>query len=195
MLKYLHYELACNIAFGVFLATWLVARHMIFVSLLWSIYRDVPGVMDYGCYSGATGISEDPDRLGMWRYMEPFFDQSSTICLDGKIKWAFLGGLLVIQVLSLVWFVMIIKVAYGILKSGAAKDTRSGDENEEDEEEDKEAEEEPRSHSPSSASTSIRIQVATRDAGLIQSGFFGGRIRIPGSRDRKEVLGRVGCNN
>lgn len=191
MLKYLHYESACNVAFGVFLATWLLARHVIYLSLCWSIYRDVPGVMNYGCYSGKTGLSEDPDKLGAWRYMEPFFDQSSTICLDRNVKWVFLSMLLMLQVLSLVWFGMIIKVAFVMLKGGVANDTRSGDEDEEEESE------RVRTHGRLNRTPSARASGSSKDPGSSQSEYFqkgGGKIRIPGSRDRKDMIGRVGCN-
>ena len=196
MLKYLHYEVACTAMFVAFLATWLVARHGIYVSLCWSIYRDVPGVMSYGCYSGATEeLETDPNRLGSWRYAEPFFDQTGTICLDRSVKWVFLGLLLMLQVLSMVWFVMIIKVALGMLNGGEANDTRSGDEDEEEEKECKA----PRPTAKTNGTVCAgKARASGSDAAPPrQNGYFqrgGGRIRVPGSRDRKELIGRVGCN-
>ncbi|MCJ1400857.1 sphingosine N-acyltransferase lag1 [Xylographa trunciseda] len=201
MIKYLHYESACNIAFGIFLAAWLVARHMIYNSLCWSIYRDVPKVMPYGCYLGSTGDAQDPQNLSNWRYIEPFFDQSGTICLDRKTKWVFLSLLLMLQVLSLVWFGMIVRVAYGVLKGGAADDSRSDDEAEEEEEEDDDDEEKyeaSRLHDQANDPTHPKGRTSAADPGQIQPEFFqrggGGRLRMPRSRDRKELIGRVGCN-
>jgi len=194
ILKYLHYENACNAAFGVFLSVWLVARHVIYVALCWSIYRDVPGVMNYGCYSGATEELKDPAKLtSPGKYLEPFFDQNGTICLDKGVKWVFLGMLLMLQVLSIVWFVMILKVAYSVLKGSAANDTRSGDEDEEEEEIEETRPQE--KTAPPTAPAKIRGSVG--DSVPIRSGIFadgGGRLRIPRSRDRKEMIGRVGCN-
>ena len=190
MLKYLEYESACNAAFGVFLATWLVARHMIYVSLCWSIYRDVPKVMPYGCYLGSTGVAQDPAKLSNWRYIEPFFDQSGTICLDRRTKWVFLSLLLMLQLLSLVWFGMVIRVAYGVLKGAAADDSRSDDE-EEDEKNDS-----CRLTSKAIDSPPPKSRISAAEPGQIQPEFFqrGGRLRMPRSRDRKELIGRVGCN-
>lgn len=192
MLKYMQYETACNTAFGVFLATWLVARHIIYVSLCWSIYRDVPEVMPYGCYAGATGKPRNGDEIGVWRYVEPFIDQEGTICLDRTIKWAFLSMLLMLQLLSLIWFVMIVKVAYGMLKHGVADDTRSGDEAEAEEREAvRPVQGKPKAFVAARNRTSGAEAVSSH-SGFIQRG--GGRLRIPGSRDRKEMIGRVGCN-
>lgn len=199
MLKYLHYELACNTMFGIFLATWLVARHGIYPNLCWSIYRDVPRVMPFACYSGETMEMEtDQSKLSRWRYFEPFFDQKGTICLDRNVKWIFLGLLLMLQVLSIVWFGMIIKVAFSMLKGEGASDTRSGDEDdgEEDEEENEEEEEcEVRSNGKPTKSANGKAMTTSSEAPPRQTGLFQrGGIRVPGSRDRKELIGRVGCN-
>lgn len=190
--------------FVVFLATWLIARHGIFVALCWSIYRDVPRVMPFGCYTGATEkLETEPIRLGSrWRYADPFLDQDGTICLDKSVKWVFLGLLLMLQVLSMVWFGMILKVALRIVKGEEAKDTRSSDEEEEEEEIEKSTEQTdckenmPNGKAANSisgkAGSSGNEAALPRQAGLFQRGT--GRIRVPGSRDRKKLIGRVGCN-
>ena len=204
MLKYLHYEAACNTMFAIFLSTWLVVRHGIYNWLCYSIARDVPRVMPFACYSGATQeVEADPDKLSLWRYVDPFFDQKGTICLDRSVKWLFLAFLLMLQVLSIVWFIMIIKVALSVLNGEAANDTRSGDEDEDDKEEEEYEEEVPEKRgeiqsngkpipSSSAKAKSTGSDPPTRQTGLFQRGT--GRIRVPGSRDRKELIGRVGCN-
>ena len=150
--------------------------------------------MSYGCYSGATEELKDPDTLSSpGKYLEPFYDQNGTICLDKGVKWVFLGMLLMLQVLSIVWFGMILKVAYRVLKGGAANDTRSGDEDEEEDEVEETRLQE--KTAPPTAPPKIRGSVG--DSVPIRSGIFadgGGRLRIPRSRDRKEMIGRVGCN-
>ena len=108
-----------------------------------------------------------------------------------------------LQMLSIVWFGMIIKVAYGVLKGGAADDSRSDDE-EEIEDEEKEHEEDEncelsRLHDQGSDSTQSKSRSSAAESGQInQAEFFqragGGRLRMPRSRDRKELIGRVGCN-
>ena len=199
MLKYLKYENICNVMFGLFMATWIVARHGIYNWLTYSIYRDVPRVMAFACYRGATErLETDPDRLNSrWRYAEPFFDQAGTICLDQGIKSVFLGLLLMLQFLSIVWFAMIVKVAMSVVGGGGAEDTRSGDEEEEDD--DVEEEEEMKVEVECASDTIGKIAASSsgnenspRQNRIFQRGP--GRIRVPGSRDRKELIGRVGCN-
>ena len=199
MLKYLHYETACNIMFGIFLATWLVARHGIYVNLCWSIYRDVPRVMPFACYSGESmELETDPSKLSRWRYFDPFFNQKGTICLDRNIKSIFLGLLLMLQVLSIIWFGMIIKVALSVLKGKSANDTRSGDEDdgeEDDEGEEVEVECEVRSNGKPNQPANGKAIASGSEPPTRQTGIFQrGGIRVPGSRDRKELIGRVGCN-
>ncbi|KAL1957148.1 hypothetical protein VTO42DRAFT_6291 [Malbranchea cinnamomea] len=132
MLKYMGYEFASTVAFGVFLAVWFVARHVLYMSLWWSIYKNVPDVMPFGCYSGITGemITTDgaPDNWSHLLY--PFWDINGPICMSPRIKWTFLSFLLMIQTLSLIWFGMILRIAVNVLRSGVAEDTRSDDEDE-----------------------------------------------------------------
>ena len=196
MLKYLHYEAAANVTFGIFLATWLIARHGIYVYLCWSIYRDVPRVMPFACYSGDTmKLETDPRKLNRWRYLDPFFDQKGTICLDRNIKLIFLGLLLMLQVLSVIWFGMIIKVALSVLKGKGASDTRSGDEDEGEEDEEQEETCEVRANGKPTQSANGKAKASGSERPSRQTGLFQrGGIRVPGSRDRKELIGRVGCN-
>lgn len=145
-------------------------------------------------------LETDPSKLSRWRYFEPFFDQKGTICLDRNVKLIFLGLLLMLQVLSIVWFGMIIKVAFSMLKGEGANDTRSGDEDEgeEDEEEEEEADEkecEVRSNGKPIKSANGKAVTSGSEAPPRHTGLFQrGGIRVPGSRDRKELIGRVGCN-
>ena len=145
-------------------------------------------------------LEKDPMKLSKWRYFDPFFNQKGTICLDRNIKSIFLGLLLMLQVLSIVWFGMVIKVALKVLKNGEANDTRSGDEDEgdDDEEEEEEEKEETRkvhTNSKPTQSTNGRAIASSSEASSRQTGIFQrGGIRVPGSRDRKELIGRVGCN-
>lgn len=202
MLKYLHFETAPNVMFGLFMATWLVARHGIYNWLTYAIYRDVPRVMPFACYSGATGkLETNPVKLNSrWRYMEPFFDQAGTICLDRDVKWIFLAFLIMLQVLSMVWFGMIVKVAWSVLKGADARDSRSDEDDEEEDEDEAEIEEKDctiRSNGKPTTPGAGKAQASGNDSPPRQNALFQrgtGRIRVPGSRDRKELIGRVGCN-
>lgn len=115
--------------------TWFVTRHILYPQLCWSIYKSVPApdTMQYGCYSGATDrllpdIPAHPDYFShlLW----PFWNLDNPVCLNREVKWIFLGMLLALQALSLIWFGMIINVIVGILRGGSAEDTRSDDEGE-----------------------------------------------------------------
>ena len=207
VLKYLGFEAACNTMFVAFLTSWVVARHGIYNFLCWSIYRDVPRVMPFGCHNAATESAEtDPTKLSSrWRYAEPFLDQNGTICLDKSVKSVFLGLLMMLQVLSIAWFILIVKVAIKLVRGDVAQDTRSSDEEEEEEETvetgiSKEQDDcrEAASNGKAAYTPSGKARASSTEAtpprqtGLFQRGT--GRLRVPGSRDRKELIGRVGCN-
>ncbi len=139
-------------------------------------------------------LETDPSKLSGLRYFDPFFDQKGTICLDRNIKSIFLGLLLMLQVLSIVWFGMIIRVALSVFKGEGASDTRSGDEDEGEEEEDEETHE-VRPNGKPIQSANGKVTASGSEAPSRQTGLFQrGGIRVPGSRDRKELIGRVGCN-
>ncbi|KAL4978152.1 TLC domain-containing protein [Aspergillus desertorum] len=181
ILKYLKYEMACNVAFGVFMVVWAISRHIMYPLLCWSIFKDVPAVMPWGCYSGATGelISTDgyPDRV--MHLFSPFLDIDGPICMNRTIKWIFLSSLLALQVLSIIWFSMVIRVAVGVLRTGNAEDTRSDDE--EDEEVDPK--------SPAGGST-VAAEVSSADWRRSN----GPSSARPRRSDRKALLGRIGCD-
>ena len=195
MLKYLHFEVACNVAFGIFLGVWVISRHVIYLALCWSIYRDIPAAMEYSCYSASTGAVKDPNTIGHWRYMEPFYTQSGTICFDRKVKWVFLGLLLILQALSIVWFAIIAKIAYKIVRYGAADDSRSSDE-EEEEVDDISGGEKLLSNGHLSAMTDEKLRTTMTDPKLPHyrlSPKSGPRLRVS-KKDNKKLIGRVGCN-
>ncbi|KAL2863078.1 putative longevity-assurance protein (LAC1) [Aspergillus lucknowensis] len=184
MLKYLGFELSCNIAFGVFMVVWLISRHIFYPMLCWSIFKDVPAAMQYGCYSGTTAemISTNgyPDQVTYLFY--PFLNIDGPICMNRTIKWLFLSPLLALQVLSLIWFSMVIRVAVGVLRTGNAEDTRSDDENEDEEEEVRSPKDVPNG-------SAVPAEVSTSEWRRSN-----GHVRPRGRSDRKALLGRIGCD-
>ncbi|KAL2062431.1 hypothetical protein VTL71DRAFT_6697 [Oculimacula yallundae] len=135
LLRYLRYETACNIAFGIFVVSWLMTRHILYLQLCWDIHRDVPGekTMLFGCYNGSTNrrIQDMPDQPDYFAHLLwPFQDLDGVICLNTEVKYIFLGMLLLLHTLSSIWFVMILKVIVGILSGKSAEDIRSEDEGE-----------------------------------------------------------------
>jgi len=137
ILKYLKFRLLCDIAFGAFMITWFLARHVFYMAVCWSIYVHVPEEVNYGCYRGTASelqgplpVPNDYDHL-----IRPFFDPTGLVCLNTGIRQLFLGVLLALQGILLIWLLMIVKVAYKVVSGEGADDTRSDDENSEGEEE------------------------------------------------------------
>lgn len=205
ILRYLGQETACNITFGVFVITWFIARHVMYLQLCYDIYRDVPGphTMLYGCYSGTTNelltdIPAHPDYFShlLW----PLRDLDGVICLNAEVKWLFLGMLGFLQLLSMIWFGMIIKIVVGILMGGNAEDTRSDDE--EDEELEAMGEPEVGMKQRPMDVTDLNICVGSNSTSEIDKGLVvlspkpkaaSTRRRLMAAENRKELLGRIGC--
>ncbi|KAI2787629.1 hypothetical protein POX_f08002 [Penicillium oxalicum] len=203
VLKYLKFQNACNVAFGIFMATWVVTRHVLYNVLWWSIYKNVPQQMSYGCYSGETAemISDNgyPDAVA---YMfGPFLNLKNPVCMNRTIKWIFLSFLLSIQLLSIVWFSMIVRVAYRVVCSGAAEDTRSDEEDEVEMDEDSTdtgtvrlAAKENGNAAPATVNENAPGLDRRRSNGSA-SARARGRGRVPFDQsDRKALLGRIGCD-
>jgi acyl-CoA-dependent ceramide synthase len=131
----------------------------------------------------------------------------------------FLGLLLALQCVMLVWFCLILKVAYKVISGEYADDTRSDDE---DENEDEEEEVEDMAL-PEKAFESVKSgpeqplylekEVLSTDGDLHYSSSNLGRrspvrrssrkkaseahttsVNLLGHSDRKELLGRIGCD-
>ncbi|PVH78580.1 longevity assurance proteins LAG1/LAC1 [Cadophora sp. DSE1049] len=135
LLRYLRYEMACNIAFGVFVVSWFITRHILYLHFSWDIHQHVPGenTMLFGCYNGATNerIQDMPSQPDYFSHLFwPFQDLDGVICLNSEVKYIFLGMLFLLHTLSAIWFVMILKVIAGILSGKSAEDIRSDDEGE-----------------------------------------------------------------
>ncbi|KAL9128444.1 MAG: hypothetical protein Q9217_002877 [Psora testacea] len=206
ILKYLRFKLACDIAFGVFMLVWFIARHVLYLRVVHSVYHHIPEEITYGCYSGGThdlrGPSEIPDSYH--HLVDPFQNPEGTICWNDGIKWAFIYMLLALQVLLLLWFGMIIKVAVKVLRGGEAEDSRSDDEEEEGEDYDIEA----KQNSICSGEVPIQLPPLEEEVG-VEAINLGSQRSSPVRRfrkgggvssgvtlhsDRKELLGRIGCD-
>lgn len=215
LLKYLGYQFACDIAFGVFIVTWFVTRHILYMWVLWSIYAHIPEEIQYGCYTGSTNQLRGPLPVpDDWEHLTwPFRDPVGLVCWNDNIKLGFLGLLLMLQVMLLMWFTMIVKVAYKVISGQGADDVRSDDE-EEEEEEGAEIEEQRKlidaMHTCVDSRPFIEKEVLSTD--FVDGSSRPGRspvrrgskrrdgtghssgINVLGSSDRKELLGRIGCD-
>ncbi|KAF7115223.1 hypothetical protein CNMCM5793_001650 [Aspergillus hiratsukae] len=193
ILKYFKFELGCNITFGLFMVTWLITRHIFYPLLCWSIYKDIPDAMAYGCYSGTTAemISADGYPNGFRYLFYPFLDIDGPICMNRTVKWIFLGFLLALQLLSLIWFAMVVRVAVNVFRTGNAEDTRSDDE--------EEADVLPAGKDAPN-SNAVGVDGANADRRRAANGSASvrprarGRIPLGDQSDRKALLGRIGCD-
>lgn len=187
------------------MVAWVFARHICFLIVCWSIYADIPATITYGCYRGKNGAITGPfppkDRFG--HLFEPFRDPEGVVCWNNTIKWGFLSALLFLQVIIIMWFAMIVKVAYRVLSGGNADDVRSDDE-EEDEDESldekilgtiEQLDEEPQPYEEEVGVEAINLKGRTSNALRYKKGATSASgVSIPGHSDRKELLGRIGCD-
>lgn len=179
------------------MVTWLISRHMFYPALWWSIYKNVPAEMAYGCYSGVTAemLTTDgyPDRWGHLFY--PFQNLDGPICMNRTVKWFFLSFLMAIQTLSLIWFGMVIRVAVGVLRNGNAEDTRSDDEEDEVETNGKTRATGKEGTNRAAAVADNSSSEQRRSNGSVSVRTRGrGRVRLGDQSDRKALLGRIGCD-
>lgn len=120
----------CDFAFGVFLVTWVISRHVVYVSILWSVYHDAPHI--YGCVSVNTGKRVSPDGISA-PSAHSLGSYPDYTCFDRTIHMTFFYLLAMLQVITLVWLYMIGKVAYKVVAGTGAEDTRSDEEEDEEE--------------------------------------------------------------
>lgn len=137
ILRYLGMQTACDCAFGLFVVTWIAARHVAYLSICWSMWEHINNTgMFYGRYSVVTGerlSSEGGDKV-LENLMQPMLNpEAKTMSFNANIRWAFLSLLLALQAITLVWLFMIIKVVIRVLRGQGADDSRSDDEGEEEE--------------------------------------------------------------
>lgn len=234
------YSTACDIAFGIFVIAWLVTRHILYMTICWSIYYDAPRDMAPGCYLSPnhhstqipshnanasqlfipisdTAAFEAHGGNKPWsNLLKAYTDQNGPICWNPNLRYYFLGLLLFLQALCCVWFTMVIKVVYKVLSGSGADDVRSDDEDGDEEDEDFQAQPDRTSSILNSVTTctesgmsampkeeevgvdaltfarlngaSQRRQQARRESARASG------ISIPGHGDRKELLGRIGCD-
>lgn len=172
------------------MVSWFAARHVIYMMVCWSVYAHTPEVINYGCYKGSNDKLVGPvaEPEGHSYLLEPYYSSTGYVCFNHAIKWAFLTPLLMLQVITIVWFTMIIRVAMKVLRGDGAEDSRSDDEEEEEEEEFiyEEALEE------DVGVESLDFKSWERRSGIKRQANSSG-VSLPGHSDRKELLGRIGC--
>lgn len=183
-----------DVLFGIFMVSWFMARHVFYLMTCWSIYADIPVIIGDSCYRGSdtnlTGPFPVPDKWG--HLLEPFRDPTGTVCFNSNINGGFLACLLFLQLITIAWFVTIIGVAVRVLKGGSADDVRSDDEGAEEEEEEEYEYEEAEPLEQEVGVEAIDLKNWERRTGVKRAASTSG-VSLPGHSDRKELLGRIGC--
>ncbi|KAL3450887.1 TLC domain-containing protein [Aspergillus insuetus] len=133
-LKYAGFSALRDAMFGIFMLSWFLARHVFYCITMWSIFTHMPQEISPGCYHLSHGTITGPSPLSQgWAYMlEPFRNPTGTICYSDTIRWGFLGALGFLQLLTIIWFMLIVRVAIRVVKGLGADDIRSDDEGGED---------------------------------------------------------------
>ncbi|KIW04535.1 uncharacterized protein PV09_04289 [Verruconis gallopava] len=218
MLNYLNYQTACDAAFGAFIFSWFITRHIFYNLVCYSIWAHVPSAdMPYGCFDSVSGsqVSVDGGNQVWSNIMKSFSEPGGVVCFNNRIRMSFLSLLMALQVLTLIWFGMIIRVAYRVLSGKGAQDSRSDDEGEEEEEEEEveiEVYDPPTIAANGNAHQKYIVEEADgasvnlarkasespaapmrRSSRRIHVTKASG-ISIPGHGDKKELLGRIGCD-
>lgn len=131
-LKYLGYTWICDVLFGFFVISWVLARHLFFLVTCWSVYTDLPRLTQTGCYRGSAETLRGPFPIrndGDWsRLLEPFVDPQGIVCWSNNAMYGFLAFLLSLQVMMVIWFTFIVKIIMRIVQGQAAEDLRSDEE-------------------------------------------------------------------
>ena len=178
--------------FGVFMVSWVFARHIFYLMVCWSIYAHTPDLIPGGCFEGSAKTLTGPnDTPADYAYLiEPFLNPEGRVCFTPAVRWAFLGSLLALQVLTILWFFMIVRVAVRVVSGGSAEDVRSDDEGGEKHEDGEVEVLEP-----------LEEEVGVEDLDLkgwerrkrVKRQATSSGVSLPGHSDRKELLGRIGC--
>jgi very-long-chain ceramide synthase len=221
MLNYLCFRTACDATFGLFLVTWFVTRHVIYTYVCKSIIVDVPKVMPVGCYNSDTGklVSTDGGSSVLANVLQPFNDPQGLVCFNHVIQYGFFALLSALQVLTLIWFGMVLGVAYRVLTGKGAQDSRSDDEADEEEGDVYFTDDDVSLHTDSGSEKTVQLAKAVGDmdnksatvpvnmvkersaSPATTAGSSRTRrparttaISLPGHGDRKDLLGRIGCD-
>ncbi|KAJ4341508.1 Sphingosine N-acyltransferase lag1 [Ascochyta clinopodiicola] len=219
LLKYMGYSNACDVAFGAFVLSWILTRHVLYMMVCWSIYAFAPVDMAPGCYySNNTFVpmsnATEFDRLGgnaPWsNLLKAYTDQNGPICWNPNLRYYFLALLLTLQVFCLIWFGTIAKVVYKVVKGNAPEDIRSDDEGDDEDIEETEktntilnmattSTESGMSHPLEEevgvdALTFARLNGASQRRQARRESSRASGISIPGHGDHKDFLGRIGCD-
>lgn len=108
VLKYVGFTRACDVAFVLFMVSWIFGRHIVFLYQLWYAYFEAPKFVGNNCVYNELG--------------------ELVACYSQAAHNTFGILMLILQVITCVWLYMIICVVVRVLRGENAEDTRSDSE-------------------------------------------------------------------
>lgn len=114
--NYFEWRKLCDTTFGIFMLSWTVCRHGFYNYLVYTAMTSAIELIPTKCYTE----QETGDIIR---------------CFTPAVHWTLVTLLCMLQVITIIWFGMIIRVAINVIRGSAAEDTRSDDESSEDEKE------------------------------------------------------------
>ncbi|KAG8417039.1 Sphingosine N-acyltransferase lag1 [Metarhizium acridum] len=198
-LKYLGFTTICDVIFGGFIISWVLARHVLYMVTCWSIYSDLPRMTPPACYRGSADNLEGPlpiPTTGRSHLLEPFRNPSGVVCLGHGIMYVFLSFLLALQAMMIMWFTVIVRIVVRMLQGKRAEDLRSNSEAEESdqvEEMEDDGPQQPRYLEKECVGEAIDWAARERRAAGARGTGNSSGVSFAGHRDRKELLNRIGC--
>lgn len=128
-LRYVGLQTICDVAFGLFLLSWIATRHVLFCCLIWACIKIVPQIT----FEEARQAAHSTTAASVAQIFSSM--SLKQIWEDASFARLTLVGLLVaLQFILLLWFVMIVRVAYRVVTGAGATDTRSDEELDEEDE-------------------------------------------------------------
>ena len=178
---------------------WVVARHALYLKVVYSVYVDSLEQTSLGCYAGSNANLTGPFEADYSAHLlEPITNPAGVICWNENISTMFVYALLALQVILCIWFGMIVKVAAKVIRGGEAIDSRSDDEDEGDAEEaTRKNVQQPHNLPPLEEEVGVEsINLGTQRQSpsrkFRKSGAHASGVTL--HSDRKELLGRIGCD-
>lgn len=170
MLKYVELQRLCDTTFFFFLISWPYTRHYLYNVILYSAYFDCPVIFHRDNHNRPTYQVKPPRGGGSWQTGFDWNPQEGYY-FTKEIHLVFICLLVALQVLLLIWFAMIIRLAVRVIRGAPAEDTRSDDEDGFDEEEEENTEEEEHDATVKSLSVangigSIPDKISTHDSSM-----------------------------
>jgi very-long-chain ceramide synthase len=131
MLKYLEYQPACDTTFFLFLISWLYTRHYLYNRMLYSVCFENTRIFHRDNRDKPNYQAIPPKGGGQWK--EGYnWDPQQGYYFTYEVHVAFIALLATLQLILILWFAMIIRLAVRVVRGSHAEDDRSDDEDDHD---------------------------------------------------------------